>query len=312
MILNKLRTGILLVSALIMTGCSGGGSSSAIAPSNPNIPDNNGTPVVNNELKYTVFDPFTDVINDKYIDAWGKLTYRLNNNGLLQTISTVVGSSPTAYQDSRGDNLDLEYYVSKNMFAAVPEKYDSKFYKINFINSDTFKLKLQSGNSIFNFTSNIITLDLTGLGKQPLDAKTGISTDLQYFPNSFNATFPSGSECYIILETPEQDLYSFDDGDDEGSITIDQWIANEKENNTVTNLIQENIGINNELPAARYTDKDGDVIAVVRYEGLIYDALYNQAGIQKFNTDPSIAKVYCDQFNDVAAKFFEEQIKANY
>ena len=303
--INKLYTGIVLASTLILTGCGDDDSGTDNG--------NNDGPIVNNELNYATFDPFTDMSNDKYEEAWGKLAYRLSNNGLVQTISTVVGSSPTAYQDSRSDDLDLEYFIGKNVFAAVPEKFDSKFYKISFIDSDTFKLRVQSDNASINSTYNIVTLDLTGVGKQPRNAKTGIATDLDYFPNGFNATFPSGSQCYIILETPEQDFYTFDNDDDEGSMTIEQWIANERKNNTVTNLIQENIGLNNELPAARYTDEDGNIIAAVRYNGLIYDALYNQKGVQeKFNVDPEIEEVYCNLYNDVATKFFEAQIKANY
>ena len=303
--MNKLYTGIVLASTLILTGCGDDDSGTDNG-------DNDG-PIVNNELNYATFDPFTDMSNDKYEEAWGKLAYRLSNNGLVQTISTVVGSSPTAYQDSRSDDLDLEYFIGKNVFAAVPEKFDSKFYRISFIDSDTFKLRVQSDNASINSTYNIVTLDLTGVGKQPRNAKTGIATDLDYFPNGFNATFPSGSQCYIILETPEQDFYTFDNDDDEGSMTIEQWIANERKNNTVTNLIQENIGLNNELPAARYTDEDGNIIAAVRYNGLIYDALYNQKGVQeKFNVDPEIEEVYCNLYNDVATKFFEAQIKANY
>ncbi|WP_201535907.1 hypothetical protein [Psychrobacter immobilis] len=303
--MNKLYTGIVLASTLILTGCGDDDSGTDNG--------NNDGPIVNNELNYATFDPFTDMSNDKYEEAWGKLAYRLSNNGLVQTISTVVGSSPTAYQDSRSDDLDLEYFIGKNVFAAVPEKFDSKFYKISFIDSDTFKLRVQSDNASINSTYNIVTLDLTGVGKQPRNAKTGIATDLDYFPNGFNATFPSGSQCYIILETPEQDFYTFDNDDDEGSMTIEQWIANERKNNTVTNLIQENIGLNNELPAARYTDEDGNIIAAVRYNGLIYDALYNQKGVQeKFNLDPEIEEVYCNLYNDVATKFFEAQIKANY
>lgn len=303
--MNKLYTGIVLASTLILTGCGDDDSGTDNG--------NNDGPIVNNELNYATFDPFTDMSNDKYEEAWGKLAYRLSNNGLVQTISTVVGSSPTAYQDSRSDDLDLEYFIGKNVFAAVPEKFDSKFYRISFIDSDTFKLRVQSDNASINSTYNIVTLDLTGVGKQPRNAKTGIATDLDYFPNGFNATFPSGSQCYIILETPEQDFYTFDNDDDEGSMTIEQWIANERKNNTVTNLIQENIGLNNELPAARYTDEDGNIIAAVRYNGLIYDALYNQKGVQeKFNVDPEIEEVYCNLYNDVATKFFEAQIKANY
>lgn len=305
--INKLYAGIALASTLLLTGCGDDNDD------NVSNPDNNGGPIVNNELSYATFDPFTDVSNDEYERSWGKLAYKISNSGLTQTISTVIGSSPTAYQDSRGDDNELEYYVGKNTFAAVPENFDSKFYKINFVDSDTFTLKVQMDNSTFNSTYDITTLDLTGVGKQPRNATTGIDTDLDYFPEGFNATFPSGSQCYIILETPEQNYYSFADGDDINSMTIEQWIANERENNTVTNLVQENIGLNNELPAARYTDEDGDTIAVVRYKGLIYDAFYNQKGIQeKENTDPDTEEVYCNLYNDVATKFFETQIKANY
>lgn len=304
--INKLYAGIALASTLLLTGCGDDNDD------NISNPDNNGGPIVNNELSYATFDPFTDMSNDKYEEAWGKLAYKISNDGLTETISTVIGSSPTAYQDSRSDD-ELEYYASKNAFAAVPENFDSKFYKINFVDSDTFTLKVQMDNSTFNSTYDITTLDLTGVGKQPRNATTGIDTDLDYFPEGFNATFPSGSQCYIILETPEQNYYSFADGDDVSSMTIEQWIANERENNTVTNLVQENIGLNNELPAARYTDEDGDVIAVVRYNGLIYDAFYNQKGIQeKENIDPDIEEVYCNLYNDVATDFFEAQIKATY
>ena len=304
--INKLYAGIALASTLVLTGCGGDDDSEYVGGGD------NGGPIVNNQLNYSVFDPFTDVVNNEYKGAWGKLAYKINNNGLTETLSTVIGSSPTAYQDSRSDD-GWEYYVSKNAFAAVPESFDSKFYKINFIDSDTFTLKVQSNNSTFNSTYDITTLDLTGVGKQPRNATTGIDTDLGYFPDGFNATFPSGSQCYIILETPKQNYYSFDDGDAINSMTIEQWIANERKNNTITNLVQENIGLNNELLAARYTDEDGDVIAVVRYNGLIYDALYNQKDLQeKENTDPDISEVYCNLYNDVATDFFETQIKATY
>ena len=306
--INKLYASIALTSALALTGCGGDDDGEYVAGGG-----NNGGPIVNNELNYATFDPFSDVVNGQYKTGWGKFDFKLNNNGLIRSISTVVGSSPTAYQDSRSDDLRLEYYVGNNLFAAVPEEFDSKFYKINFVDSDTFKLKIQSGSSIVNSTYDIITLDLTGVGKQPGNAQTGIETDLDYFPDSFNATFPSGSQCYIFLETPDQDYYTFSDYDEEGSMTIDEWIAKEKKYNTVSNLVKENVGSKNELQAVRYTDEDGDINAAVVYKGLIYEAYYYQKGIQeKEDIDPNIAEVYCNQYNSVATKFLETQIKAVY
>ena len=305
--INKLYASIALTSALALTGCGGDDDGEYVSGG-----DNNGGPIVKNELNYTAFDPFSDVINGQYKTGWGKLAFKLNNNGLIRSISTVVGSSPTAYQDSRsGDRL--EYYVGNNLFAAVTEEFDSKFYKISFVDSDTFKLNIQSGSGTVNSTYDIITLDLTGVGKQPKNAQTGIDTDLEYFPEGFNATYPSGSQCYIFLETPDQDYYTFSDGEDEGSMSIDQWLANEKKRNTVNNVVKENVGSKNELQAVRYTDGDGDINAAVIYKGLIYDAYYYQKGVQeKEDTNPSIAEVYCNQYNNVATKFLETQIKAVY
>ena len=203
--------------------------------------------------------------------------------------------------------------MSLNQSFAVPEDFYSQFYNISFVDSDTFKLNIRSGNASVNSTYDIVTLNLEGVGKQPSNAKTGIDTELSSFPSSVNPVFPSGSQCYIFLETPNQNFYTFSEDEDEGSMTIDEWIANEKTYNTVTNLVKENIGIDNELPAARYTDEDGEIVAAVRYNGLIYDAFYNQSGVQEnFNTNPDIEEVYCSLYNDVAANFLETQIKANY
>ncbi|MGP9519907.1 MULTISPECIES: hypothetical protein [unclassified Psychrobacter] len=306
--INKLYTGLALASALVLTGCGGDDDGQYVVSNG----DDNG-PIVNNELSYTVFDPFTDVNDGDYKTAWGKLDYRFSNSGLIQTISTIVGSSPTAYQDSLGDVSELEFYAGQNLFIAVPEDFDSQFYNISFVDSDTFKLSIRSGSASVNSTYDIKTLDLSGVGKQPFDAETGIDTDLSYFPSSFNSIFPNGSQCYILLETPNQDFYTFYEDEDEGSMTIDKWIANQKTQKTITNLFKENIGINNKLSAARYTDEYGDIIAAVEYKGLIYSASYNQKGIQeKENTNPDISEVYCDLYNDVAANFLETQIKANY
>lgn len=274
--INKLYTGLALASALVLTGCGGDDDGQYVVSNG----DDDG-PIVNNELSYTVFDPFTDVNDGEYKTAWGKLDYRFSNSGLMQTISTIVGRSPTAYQDSLGDVSELEFYAGQNLFIAVPEAFDSQFYNISFVDSDTFKLSIRSGSASVNSTYDITTFDLAGVSKQPFDAETGIDTDLSYFPSSVNPVFPNGSQCYILLETPNQDFYTFSEDEDEGSMTITEWIANEKTYRTVTNLVKENIGINNKLSAVRYTDEDGDIIAAVRYNGLIYSASYNQKGIQE-------------------------------
>ncbi|WP_198336675.1 hypothetical protein [Psychrobacter celer] len=145
------------------------------------------------------------------------------------------------------------------------------------------------------------------------NAKAGIQTDLDYdyFPS--NIAFPKGSECYIFQETPSQSYYTFYDLAPREDITIAQWIINEKKNNTVNDLIEEKVGKNNELSAARYTDEDGDIIAAIKYNGLVYDAYYYQKGVtEDSNIDFTTDFVNCDQYNTVAANLLEEQIKINY
>lgn len=305
--INRLYTGIALATTLILTGCGDDNDD------NVSKPDNNGGPIVNNELKYSVFDPFSEVVNNKYQTGWGKLAYIIGDSKFSETISTVLGSSPNAYQEDIGANTDIEYYASKNAFAAIPAGSESKFLKFNFTDSDTFKLRIKSNDSSLNFTYDIVTLDLTGVGKQPRNATTGIDTDLDYFPEGFNATFPSGSQCYILQETPSQSYYAFYDYDAGKDITLDEWIADKKEGETIIDLVTENVGRNNELPAVRYTNEYGEMVGAVAYKGLIYNAFYNQKDVkQNADTNPDIAEVYCNQYNDVATKFFEAQIKANY
>ena len=307
---NKLYTSMALASALLITGCGSDDDSSSGTDNG-----NNDGPIVNNELNYAVFDIFTDVVDGEYKNGWGKIAFKLNNNGVRQTTSTVVGSSPTAYQDSRSDDDDdhHDYYAADKTFAKVSDVFDKRFYKINFVDNDTFTLKIQTDNRPIDSVYDIKTLDLSGIKKLASNAKAGINTDLDYayFPN--NIAFPTGSECYIFQETPSQSYYTFYDLASREDITIGQWIADQKQDNVVKNLIQEKVGRNNELPAARYTDEDGDIVSAIEYNGLVYDAYYYQKGVtEDADIDFTTDFVNCDQYNTVAANFLEKQIKANY
>ncbi len=307
--INKLYTGIVLASALVITGCGGDEDSD-------NTSSNNGGdgPIVNNQLNYAVYDIFSDVVDDKYKTAWGKLEFTISENSIIRSLSTVVGSSTTAYQDSRTTDNDLDYYVGDKVFVESTDIFDNRFNKLNFIDSDTFKFKIQGSNGSIDSIYDIATLDLTGVSKLAGNAKTGIETDLSYdyFPSG--VSFPAGSKCYILQETPEQSYYTFYDKAPREDMTIDEWIADQSApGTTLKNLVKENVGSNNELPAARYEEDDGDIEAVVRYNGLLYNATYYQKGVQEdSNIDFKTGFVNCDQYNDVAATFLDAQIKANY
>ena len=305
---SKLYTGILLASTLIVTGCGSDDSDSTI------ITDNNTGPIVNNELNYTAFDSFTDVSNGLYKKGWGKITFKINNNGLTRTTSTVVGSSDNAYQISIGDEEGHhDYYVADKTFAKVKDGFDNSFYKVNFIDSDSFNLKIQTDNRSIDAVYDIKTLDLSGVKKLAVNAKTGINTDLSYDGFQSNVAFPTGSQCYILQETPSQSYYTFYDLASREDITINQWLDEQRKYNTVTNIINEKVGRNNELTAVRYTDENGEIEAAVQYNGLVYNAYYYQKDVQEdSDTDFTKGVVDCDLYNSVATKFLETQIKTNY
>ena len=311
---NKLYASIVLSSVLVLTGCGGDDDNGEyIVGGSDNSGDNSG-PIIENELSYTVFDAFTDVSNNEYIEGWGKLAYKFSNSSFTETVSTVVGSSATAYQNSRGSEEDnSNYYVGNKVFVKVSDNFDSRFHKLNFIDNDSFKLRIQTDNAAIDSIYDIETLDLSGIKKLAHNADTGISTvlDYDYFPD--NIAFPTGSQCYIFQETPSQSYYYFYQQASRDEITINEWIAEQKQDNVVKNLVEEKVGRNNELSAARYTDEDGDIVAAVEYNGLVYDSSFYQKGVKdNSDTDFTADVVNCDLYNTVAADFVETQIKANY
>lgn len=310
--INKtLCTGILLSSTLVFAGCGDSDDS------NPAFNgQNNGGPVVNGELKYTTYDIFTEVVDDKYKTAWGKLKFRISKNGVQEEITTVVGSSPTAYQQIRSNNNnEFDYYAGNNFFIGVPENFDNEYYKISFVDNDTFKVKIQQNNTAVNSTYDIFTYDLSGVGKLDYNAETGIFTDLyyDYFPD--NIAFPQGSSCYVLQETSEESYYTFYSTDQRYTPTLEQWLENKQnlESYEIKDVVKENIGQNNSLPAVRFTDQYGDTYAAVFFNGEVFEADYVEQGVkEKLNLDPETDVVECYMYNDIAAKFMDEQIKANY
>lgn len=301
---KALCTGIVMTSALVIVGC-GGGDDDSVTTSNSQ----------NYELEYTTYDIFTDVVDDKYRLAWGKLKYSLTNNGLKEEISTVVGSSPTAYQDSRNNDNDIEYYAGNNYFISAPEIFDNRYYKFNFIDDKSFRLKIQGENASISTVFDIFTYDLSGVKKLDNRAVVGIFTNLyyDYFPDDI--AFPEGSKCSVWQETTEDSYYSFNNDGQTSQLTIDQWIENKQGSNyyELNDLVKENIGQNNSLPAVNFTDQNGHVYAAVLYNGVVYEADYVEQGVkEKLALDPKTGVVECFMYNDTAAEFMDEQIKVNY
>ncbi len=307
---KNLYAGIVLASTLIVTGCGSDDDSDSFVSNGSDI-----GPIINNEFKYTEYYAFTDV-DDDYKTAWGKIKHTRTKNSSREEISTVVGSSSTAYQNSiENDDNGLSYYAGNNFFIGVTENFDSKYYKIDFIDNDTFELKIQKDNAVINSTYDILTYDLSGVGKIDNENPVGIYTDLNYF-NYFpdTLTFPQGSKCYVLQETAQQSYYSFSDTSANNRITIEEWLQYKRRlGYEVNNVIEEKVGQNNSLSAIRFNENSGEIVAAVEFNGLVYEADYLQQGVKEFlHTDPKTELVECYQLNNTAANFFEKQITANY
>lgn len=321
-------TGIV-TAMLALSGCGGGDSGSAQSGSNNgSVGGQTGNqpstgPIVNNTFQYTVFDIYTDVVDDQYKESWGKLKYTWRESGITEEISTVVGKTP--YQDIHNPSkTEMDYYAGNNTFVAVPESDFSKYAKIKFVDNDTIKVTQSKDKSSITSNFDILSYDISGKGKLGNNAKTGIATDLHYdyFPN--NISFPKGSTCYQLQETPEQSYYYFYSTGQRDKISIDQWLKQEPKNQYYTNddqsyypqvknVVKENIGQNNSLPAVRYKDQFGQYHAAVQFNGMLYTANYLEKGEKEsMNTDPKTSLVRCWLYNDTAASFLEQQIKANY
>lgn len=302
---NKLYVGMVLASALIITGCGSDEDSNSGGNSS----------VVNNEFKYTEYYAFMDV-DDNYKTAWGKVKYAMTKNGFKEETSTVVGSSPNAYQNSiENDEIVLSYNAGNNFFITVTDNFDNRYDNTNFIDNDTFESKIQKDNAVIKSTYDILTYDLGGVGKFDNESTMGIYTDLNYFdyfPDTI--TFPQGSKCYILQETAQQSYYNFSNTSTNNRITIEEWLQHKRRlGYEVNNVIEEKVGQNNSLSAIRFNEDSGEIFAAVEFNGLVYEADYFQQGVKEFlRTDPKKEVVECYQLNDTAAKFFEEQIKANY
>ena len=308
--INKaLCAGIVFTGALTVIGCGSDSDSDVVI-------NNENSPVVNNEFEYTEYELFSEIVNDEYQDAWGKSKYLLSENGLREEISTVVGSSSTSYQDNKDDYNDLNYYAGDNFFIAAPVNFDSNYYKVDFLDNNTLRLKIEKDNAAINSTYDILTYNIAGTGKFKEGSDVGIYTDLNYFyfPDTVGS-FPAGSKCYVLQETPEQSSYNFYSyalGSNQK--TVAQWLEQKGSGGyEINDLVKENIGQDNKLKAVRFTDKSGIIYAAVEFNSKVYEADYIQKGVKEdLDTNPKKSIVDCSQYNDTAAAFLDSQIKANY
>lgn len=324
---QSIFTSTILCTALALTACGGSddSTSNAIGGSNTggtggNV--NSNAPIQNGVFNYTVFDYYSDSAQK---GAWGKLEYTLRNGSMLENISTVVGASPY----KQHDDGKLDFRAGKGYISAIDDtKYTQLLSSsLKLVDSDTFQVSYP--NTPLIESMDVVSFDISGKGKNMLNANTGILTDLDEYEEYFKAinySFPQGSKCYVDNIKTNLPSYYFYENGNRDDMTLQQWVADEQVESNIkingkyekikaTDIVYENIGKSNELPAVRFKDQLGNYHAAVVYQGARYDASYTDGVNYETpvrNTNPANGVVHCWSYNKVAADYLAEQMKASY
>lgn len=182
-------------------------------------------------------------------------------------------------------------------------------------------------NKQLNYQIRYRTLNLSGTdassyqkGNRPSDDR-GIFTDLNNFTNiPTNASFPTGSVCYIPVTKSEEAFFVFNDKNKTRYQTLEDWIeVNEDRfgDNQRYSTTTVKVGKANNARAAQVTFFATDERPEYNYYGAeygksVFDANYINKNEQRPNEDSFRGVVDCTLVNDVAADFLEQEIKRYY
>lgn len=185
----------------------------------------------------------------------------------------------------------------------------------------------KGSNKQLNYQIRYRTLNLSGTdassyqkGNRPSDDR-GIFTDLNNFTNiPTNASFPTGSVCYIPVTKSEEAFFVFNDKNKTRYQTLEDWIeVNEDRfgDNQRYSTTTVKVGKDNNARAAQVTFFATDERPEYNYYGAeygksVFDANYINKNEQRPNEDSFRGVVDCTLVNDVAADFLEQEIKRYY
>lgn len=294
-------------------------------PSNPNTTVDNLSPIQNGVLELFYFTSFDDANKT----GWARNQLTIRNGSITDTVSPLVGtwSAYEAEQKKHADDITL--HLGKGFF--YQETYSTAFDKV----APSVKLV---GNHTWQHTYpdtpvvqsiEFRAFDISGRGKQqPLSnlTKNGLFTDLDMYASYFTAVnyaFPQGSVCYASRTKTNMPEYSALGGD-KSMHTLDAWLADEQTEKVtvpatgqlepikVNDVVRENVGKNNDIPAIHFKDQMGEYHAAVLYNGYVWYADYSDGVNYNGNFDEVNGKVFCNSYNKIAADYLAEQIKAAY
>lgn len=323
---------------LSLTACGGSGDNTASnpnnptnptnptnpnTPTNPTNPTNNNAPIQNGVLNYTVFDIYRDSANKS---AWGSLEYTLGNGFMREVLTTVTGASPYTLEH---DNQDIDVRVGKGFISIVPEsQYEQLLGKtVKIVDGDT--LSVTYPNTQLTEILDISSFDISGKGRNTTNLTSGVITDLDHYNSYFKAinySFPQGSQCYVFNTKTNLPSYYLDHSADSSAKDLGEWVSQQQYNHYIENngkrevikasdIVYENVGKNNDLPAVHFKDQVGNYHSAILYEGSVVTADYTDGVNYEMpvaNTDPAKGPIECWAYNKVAADYLAEQMKASY
>ncbi len=273
------------------------------------------TPIQNGLFKFSEFERYSvsSGVGQPTSDALGRTDYTLSNGALNEMNTTVFGTQP--YTDYLTKTQNMAYYAGHHLLSIQKDNTVGSAIagSLKILNDHQFQF--MHPNSTLTTTLTVSPYLIEGLGQHG-SGKTGILTDLDILGlySVFNGfTFPSGSICYNLSGTDDQANYYFYAQGNEKAIALKDWVTQQTTTANImgndgkplkaNNIVYENVGANDDLPAVHFTDQDGDYHAAIIYNGLTYEADYSD-GVNptyRMNLDPTKGLVSCDSYNSVAA-----------
>ena len=185
----------------------------------------------------------------------------------------------------------------------------------------------KNSNNNFNYETTYRTLNLSGKRANSYRAgnlnnkSTGVLTDLNNYANiPSNATFPSGSVCYVPVASTERSFFTFNQSQRTGYLTLGEWTKaalNQFSDNRASVSIPINIGSGNsqKLMQVKFfaTDNEPEYIYNgVEYNKVIYNAKYVSKDQKAPNENDVTGVIDCTLVNNVAADFLAKEISDSY
>ena len=254
---------------------------------------------------------------------------RVNNNIARIEIEYSDGERDIDVTNIRGsfdlssiNNLPVSTVLANNFEGTLEDRY----IEVN-NRTVTRPIYAKNSNERFDYEVTYREVELSGKdatsyqkGNRPSNDR-GIFTDLNNFTNiPTNASFPTGSVCYIPVTKSEEAFFVFNDKNKTRYQTLEDWIeVNEDRfgDNQRYSTTTVKVGKDNNARAAQVTFFATDERPEYNYYGAeygksVFDANYINKNEQRPNEDSFRGVVDCTLVNDVAADFLEQEIKRYY